>query len=339
MLVDSDRCIGLALELPELSASRRDQALRWAAEEHLASSAEDEHVVAGPRAADGRLCCVVIAREAMRELRARFGDAAVEVMVPDALCLPWAPGQVTLAAIGDRVLARWGFWDFGAFEPELVAEVLPPAAPEPAHWQGFGESLPERLAGRDIEVDRGDPLEAMAAAALEAPINLLAGDWAPRSAATRRRQWRWAAALAGAVVALVLAGAAIELKLLQAESENLQAGIDAQFREAFPNVERVVRHREQAERELARLRFGESAGLLDLINRAAPIVAAQDAIRLQGLSYRDGSLELALRAPDVAALDQFEQRLRAVDLDASVQSASLDGDQASGRIRIGERGR
>jgi len=160
-----------------------------------------------------------------------------------------------------------------------------------------------------------------------------------KEAARLRQQWRWAAGLAAAVAVLVLAGAAIELRLLKSEAENLQAAIDAQFREAFPEVQRVVRHRAQAERELARLRFGESAGLLDLINRAAPIVAAQDAVRLQGLSYRDGLLELGVNAPDVAALDQFEQRLRAVDLEASLQSASLDGDRASGRIRIGERGR
>jgi general secretion pathway protein L len=337
VLVDSDRCVGLTLDLPELPSSRLDQALRWAAEEHLASSAEDEHVVAGPRGDDG-LCCVVIARETMRELRDRLGGAPVEVMVPDALCLPWQRDEAVFAALDGRLVARWGFWDFGAFEPDLVADMLPPAAPNGARWRGFGQGVPEDLAGRSVEVDPSDPLEAMVPAALDAPVNLLAGEWAPRSATRVRQQWRWAAGLAAAVAVLVLAGAAIELRLLKSEAEDLQAAIDAQFREAFPDVQRVVRHRAQAERELARLRFGESAGLLDLINRAAPIVEAQDAVRLQGLSYREGHLELALSAPDVAALDQFEQRLRAVDLEASVQSASLDGDRASGRVRIGERG-
>jgi len=335
VLVDSDRCIGLALDLPELPASRRDQALRWAAEEYLASSAEDEHVVAGPRLQDGRLCCVVIARDTMREWRERLGEAPVEVMVPDALCLPWQDGQVALATTGSRTVARWGFWEFGAFDPDLVAELLVPAVPDEARWRGFGDGVPDELGGRTIAVDRSDPLEAMLPTALSAPVNLLAGEWAPRSATRLRQQWRWAAGLAAGVVLLLLAGAAIELRLLKSESEQLQTAIDAQFREAFPDVQRVVRHRAQAERELARLRFGESAGLLDLINRAAPIVAAQDAVILQGLSYRDGFLELGLSAPDVAALDQFEQRLRAVDLEASVQSASLDGDRASGRIRIG----
>jgi general secretion pathway protein L len=335
-LVDSAACIGIKVDLPEMPAARLQQALRWAAEEHLASSAEDEHVVAGPRDDDGLLSCVVIGRERMAELLARFGSGTVEVMVPDALCLPWQPGQVSLAAAGDRILARWDSWAFGSFEPELLGDMLDSLMPGEAERVWYGPDVPAVLLDSNPRQVTGDALEAMAPAALAAPVNLLAGPWAPSSTLAARNHWRWAAGLAAVAVALALIVAGVEHQQLKRQANDLQVAIDAQFHQAFPDVGRVVRHREQAERELARLRFGESAGLLDLLNRAAPVIDAQEQVQLDGLNYREGVLELSLRAPDVAILDQFEQRLRALDLRAELQSASLGTDGASGRMRISE---
>ncbi|MFU8831331.1 MAG: type II secretion system protein GspL [Wenzhouxiangella sp.] len=336
VLVDASACIGLKLDLPEMPAGRLQQALRWAAEEHLASSAEDEHVAAGPRDSAGLLCCVVINRDTMAGLQDRFGDAPVEVMLPDALCLPWQSGQVSLAAVNNVVLARWGDWDFGSFEPDLLIDMLAPVVDENAEWVWHGGPVPSALADHHMRTSPGDGLTALAAGAIDPPVNLLSGPFEPSSARAAQSLWRWAAGLAGLAVALVLAAVAVENHQLKRQSDALQAAIDAQFYQAFPDVGRVVRHREQAEREMARLRFGRSAGLLDLMNRAAPIIDAQGGIELDGLNYRDGQLELTLRAPDVAALDQFEQRLRAQELNAVVQSASMGSDGASGRLRISE---
>ncbi len=336
VLVDASACVGLKLDLPEMPAGRLQQALRWAAEEHLASSAEDEHVAAGPRDSAGLLCCVVINRDTMAGLRDRFGNAPVEVMLPDALCLPWQPGQVSLAAVNNVVLARWGDWDFGSFEPDLLIDMLAPVVDESAEWVWHGGPVPPALSEHRFRQGAGDGFTALAAGAIDPPVNLLSGSFEPSSARAAQSLWRWAAGLAGLAVALVLAAAAVENHQLKRQSESLQAAIDAQFYQAFPDVGRVVRHREQAEREMARLRFGRSAGLLDLMNRTAPIIDAQGGIELDGLNYRDGQLELTLRAPDVAALDQFEQRLRAQELNAVVQSASMGSDGASGRLRISE---
>src|SRR5690625_701370 len=52
VFIDAGLCMGLALELPPLGGKKLQQAARWAAEEHFAGSAEDEHVVVGPRRSD-----------------------------------------------------------------------------------------------------------------------------------------------------------------------------------------------------------------------------------------------------------------------------------------------
>ena len=92
------------------------------------------------------------------------------------------------------------------------------------------------------------------------------------------------------------------------------------------------RHREQAERELARLRFGEAAGLLDLMNRAGPVIAGQEAVVMDALSFRDASLSSCCAPRTSSALEALVTRLKALDLSAEVQSASMDADGASGRV-------
>ncbi|NBB69986.1 MAG: hypothetical protein GVY33_06620 [Alphaproteobacteria bacterium] len=338
VLVDASRCLGLSLDLPRLRGHKLQQAMRWAAEEHLAGSAEDEHVVGGPRDTAGRLCCVSIANEVMGEITAPFEGMPVERMLPDALCLPWESGRVSLAEHEGAVLARWGEWSFSRFDAELAVDMIESVAPADARWDWYGGDKPGWVASHEAE-DReaGRPLQAiLAEQAASIDVNLLSGPWAPRSATTARSHWRWAGAFAAAAVVLLLAYAGIERYQLAQRSAELEAAIEQQFRQAFPEVGRIVPGREQtlAERELARLRFGQAAGLLDLMHRVAPVLDGQSQLQVDQLDYREGVLELALRAPDVAALEQLEQRLRALDLSAEVQTASLDEQGASGRIRI-----
>jgi type II secretion system protein L len=333
VLVDASQCVGLRLELPRISASRQAQALRWAAEEHLASSAEEEHVVAGPRDEADRLCCVVISQARMDALMAQLEGCPVEQVIPDALCLPFRPGRISLAALDSRILARWGDWDFGSFETELVAELLDSLGDERAiDW--FGGQLPEALEGRSVNPRGSDALSALEAGLADAPIDLLAGPYASGSARVARSYWRFAAIAAAVVAALGLGGAFLELKMLESRSAEVSSELDAQFARAFPGVTPAGRHREQAERQLSQLRFGQAAGLLDLMNRAAPVIAGQSSLVMDSMSFRDGRLEFVLRAPDAAALENLAARLRALDLNAEVQSLSMDTEGASGRVLL-----
>lgn len=336
VFIDAGLCMGLTLDLPPLRGQKLQQAARWAAEEHFAGSAEDEHVVVGPRTEDGRLNCLGIAVRVMDELVEKLGTLAVERMLPDALCLPWQPGELALAESGGRILMRWGDWSFTALDAELAAELIDTVAPPDSEWIWHGGQRPDWLdQSRLAQVRKGQPLLAVLGQGAEAArVNLLSGPWAPETAAIARRQWRRVAVLAGVVVCLLLASAAVENYRLARHSQRLADDVEHQFRKVFPDISRIVRPRAQAERELARLRFGQAAGLLDLLHQAAPVIDGQKALKLDRVDYRNDELELALRAPDVAALEQLEQRLRALGLNADVQGASLDQDGASGRIRI-----
>lgn len=336
LLADARGCTGLSLALPELSGARLEQALRWAAEEYLAGAADEEHVVAAGRDPEGRTRCVVVSQERMAAIVEHLQNQPLKVICPDALCLPWAPGQVSLGATRDSVLMRWGEWDFGSFDPDLAADVLETAAAPGAERVWYGGEMPGELKASCPRGADDQLLAALAGPVLKPEINLLSGAWRVRESSDALRSWRWAAGLAAAAVLAAGAGLMLERQMLRQEAGELQAAIDQRFNQAFPGVTPAGRHRELAERELARLRFGQSAGLLDLMHRSAPVVSGQPGLSLEGLSFRDGQLELRVRAPDVAALDELERRLRVLNLDAALQSASLDAEGASGRLRISE---
>jgi general secretion pathway protein L len=329
---DAGLCTALELDLPEMSSARQRQALRWAAEEHLAGPAEDEHVVDAGRDAGGRVRCLVIAHARMEALLAPLAGEAVESVCPDALLLPWEAGEVSLAGLDEQVLARWGSWSFGRFEAGLVNTLIEPLVD--GQWRWKAGVVPEAMEADFGGATHSSLMSVLAQGLDDAPVNLLSGPWAPASTRSAGRQWRWVAGLAAAVVVAALAGLVLENRLLAARSADLQAGIEARFAEAFPGIRPAGRHRELAERELARLRFGQSAGLMDLMYRVSPVLQGQPGIFLQGLSYRDERLELDVRAPDVAALDELEQRLRELGLTAAVQSASLDDEGAAGRVSV-----
>lgn len=348
VFVDASRCLGLTLDLPPLRGQKLSQAMRWAAEEYFAGSAEEEHVVAGPRDQQGRQHCVSISNAAMEELTARLAGSRAERLLPDALCLPWQPGRISLAEHGGRILSRWGEWSFASFDGELAADLiadLTGSMPnEETGMDWFGGEQPDWMTAYPVADRSWDHssdrslLSCLAEQAASTELNLLSGPYAPRSATSARMQWRWVAGLGVVALGLLFAHAGLERFQLGQRSAQLERAIETQFRQAFPDIGRIVHPQAQAERELARLRFGQAAGLLDLMHRVAPVLAGQAQLQLDRLDFRDGALELGLRAPDVAALDQFELRLRALDLAAELQSASLDENGASGRIRINRQG-
>ncbi len=338
-LVDMADCLPLTVDLPALSSSKLQQALPWAVEEQIAGNVEDQHVVAVDRDSEGRVLALVVAREALDRWIEELEQNGVRAdrMVPDALCLPPPTRGLHMLRAGERILLRSGQWSASSLEEELASELAGElASPElPPVW--YGPEAPGWLTDCHAEVllEPGGR-EILVEQALASNTNLLQGAYAPVSARQNRKLWVAAGVLAVVLVASQFLYASIEHWQLKRQSAELQTTIEEQYREVFPDAGRVVagRERELAERELARLRYGEAAGLIDLLSRTVPVLSGAQATRVRSLDYRDGQLEIRLTADGVSDLDQLERRLEAIGLHARVQSASLGPDGADGRLSI-----
>ena len=113
-------------------------------------------------------------------------------------------------------------------------------------------------------------------------------------------------------------------------------------RKAFPDVGDADFARsvpaDIARSRIERLRGGaEMSGFLRMLTEIAPTLGATTTrIQTRGMEFRNGTLELALHAPDVAALDAVRERLAALPgLKVSVTAANPGDGGIDGRIRIG----
>jgi type II secretory pathway component PulL len=76
---------------------------------------------------------------------------------------------------------------------------------------------------------------------------------------------------------------------------------------------------------------------LPLLARIAPLIAGSGRYTIEALDYREGTLELTVSAPDVAALDSLRASLAALPpLNAELTSALPGSNGYEGRLRIRE---
>lgn len=334
-LADMADCLCLTASLPELSGRRLHQALPYALEDRLAGGIDEQHVTGAGRDGAGDVRALVIERARLEAYLKTLNEAGVEpdALVPDALCLPWRKGELSVMATDTRVLARWGDWQAASLEPALFDSLLPELVFD--RIRCFGER-PAGLGHLDLAVERSPGgIGVLAPRAMAMTGQLLTGEFAPATSSRHHRRWLWAAGLAGALIVSQFLLAGVEYLQLRGQARTLGDEVAAHFSQAFPGVAPVAgRERMLAERELARLRFGEEAGFMDLLAAVAPVVEGTEQAQVQSLDYRDSALEIRLRAASIAELDRLERRLGDAGVNARVESVSQSGDAADGRVII-----
>ena len=60
--------------------------------------------------------------------------------------------------------------------------------------------------------------------------------------------------------------------------------------------------------------------------------------KIEGITFRDGTVDLRIDAPDAASLDAIGQQLRAASWEANIMGGSASGDTYRGRLQIRKAG-
>jgi len=335
-LVPADRTAVLAVDLPPLNTQRQQQALRWAIEDRIAGAAEAQHVVALGRRDDGRLDCLVVARDDMRGWLDAL-PAPPDRIVPDAACLPRRAGETTLMPFGDSILVASGSHQFDRLDAGLLESLSPemlgdgPDAPA-AVWLG---EAPPALAAIELvqRAPEAGALELLARGALDSGINLATGEFASGDRLSARRHGLRAALLAVAAGVLFIAGPGVEVVTLKREQARLDAEIEARFEALFPDIETLARPRAQAERALQARAAGHDR-FLALMARAVPVFAGAGALAVERVGYDGERLELALSVPGMADIEALQRQLGAAGLDAQLGDWTVQGERMRARLTI-----
>jgi len=345
-IVPSEDVLLTQATLSARSRAQRMQALPYAVEEQLLAPVDELHFAATP--ADGAAIGVaVVARATLRGWLERLAADGIrpDVLVPESLALP-PPGEHSQLMIdGTRAVARLAPWSAFACAVDELPGWLALAVPrQPLEVHDFRAAprlaLPEQPAA--YHERQRDPLRWLAGGLATPPLNLLEGEFAPaRRSGGARRAWRIAAALAAASVLLAFATLVADVVRLSRESARLAALADETVRAAFPDADAAQVARVGAEAFVrGRLESGRGSGvagsgLLRMLGEVAPILGATTRVQSRGLEYRNGALELALRAPDLAALDLIREQLAMKPgLKAELTAANPGADGVDGRVRV-----
>ena len=343
VLVPSEQVVLLETDAVSARRAQLAKAVPFALEDQLASPVEELHFALAEHVAGARLGVAVVARAALRawiETLAQPGIRA-DAVVPDSLALA-PPGEgATVLIEPARALLRWGPAHGCVCETAALAQWLAVIAPATVQVHDFRQAPRLEL---PVEVARyherqSDPLALFAAAlAREPAINLLQGEFAPNHRhVPAQKLWRRAGLLAAAGVILALAYAAGDYLRLKRESDRLEQAQHDALRATLPELGDVAGDpRQLMQSALTRMR-GDSAtgGLLPLLGRIGPVLSATTRVSLKSMEYRNATLELGLRAPDVPTLDLVREQLANISgLKAEVTAATTSDKGVDGRLRI-----
>lgn len=342
------------VELPPKSGVRPQQLVAYALEEQLAADIETLHFAVGPRdEASGRTAVAVVTRALMSRWLAEFAAAGIvpAVITAGASLLPDNPGHtvvmlerdtLSLRRAGRQAMALPADSIGAALDASLGSELLADdlifyASPQDWHLRAAEvEALRQHCASLKVQLLNAGPLPLLAPQLVTGGfINLLSGEFAPQAASSDGwRRWRLAALLAAALFAVHVGGLSLEMWQQSRSEHALDAEIAAIARGALPGDPGTGAVRSRVERRLlAAQSESGAAGFMPALSALAQAMGGAHA-SLQALSYREGGLDLKLKASDAESLERISQALRGNGWQADLTSGGAAASGYEGRIQL-----
>jgi general secretion pathway protein L len=366
VIIPASEALTTDSDAPAKSAAKLAQVVPYALEERVADEIENLHFAIGERSEAGaRVPVVVVKRARVEGWLAELGAAG---LVPAAIysaatLLPSMPGQMIALLDGDTLIVRVGdatplvlpaLSIADAFELAFATQQSQVAGLEPPplglllyagheEWQAHQDAidaLRDRFTGVKVQLLPAGPISVLApAAAAGDAVNLLQGALAVSSPVEMRwRSWRVAAMLAAALVLLHIGARWFELHRLEKSETALDSSIEDAFRIAMPGQNNATNARRRVEQRLAEVRSGGGGTLLPALSALATARSAAPAATIEGITFRDGTLQLRISAPDAAALDAIGRQLRSAQWQADILGGSANGDAYRGNMQIKKAG-
>jgi len=337
-------------ELPPGSGAKLARAVPFALEEQLTEDVDLLSFAIGRRRDRGGTPVAVVSRAVLAAWLAELNGAGFDpqAIYADISLMPENPTQTVLWFEKERLAVRRpGALPFAVeLSPVkealvvagVIADPLDSAEPKPkesailyvtredwARIQGEFEDLLEEFASLKVQLLTDGPLPWLARgiAAPEA-VNLLQGEFSRTADYSERwRQWRVAAALAVALLAVHVAAQALQIRQAKHDSAALDGEISQVFSASMPG-DALTDPRRQMQTKLERIRKSGPGPqyFLRTLQTLSGALAVTPKTAMSALSYRDDALDMTVSAPSLAALSQLTQFVGKEGLTAEIQSSN-----------------
>lgn len=343
------------VDLPVKGAVKAQQIVPFALEEQLAADIDTLHFALGRRSeSSARTTVAVVTRGLMNAWLAELAAAGLtpDFIGAEAALLPDNPGHTVAMLDGDMLCVRRAGHSPLALPADQIASALAVTLGEamrsehllfyvsPEDWKRRAseiEALRGACASLKVQLLTSGPLPLLAPQlAAGSELNLLSGEFAPKSVGGNGwRRWQLAAILAAALFAVHVTGLSLQL-LQQSRAERaLDAAIGSIARNALPgdSGSGAVRARIE-QRLLAAQDQAASGGLMPALAALAQAMNSARGATLQGLSMREGGMDLRLKASDAETLEHINESLRENGWHAELTSGGAAGAGYEGRIQM-----
>jgi general secretion pathway protein L len=367
VIVPSSDVLTTDSDVPAKGAAKLAQVVPYALEERVADEIENLHFAIGDRAAGtGRLPVLVVSRIRIDGWLAEMRGAGLQpqAIYSAASLVPSMPGQMVALLDGDTVaictadspplvLPALAIADAFAMALANQASAVPGLEPAPLglllyaghdEWQAHQQTidaLRDRFTGVKVQLLPSGPLEVLAPAAVSGEaVNLLQGALAVASPLEAGwRAWRIAAVLAASLLVVHLGVRLFELSRLHKTEASLDDSITTAFRSAMPGQQNATNARRRVAQRLTEVQSGGGSGTL--LPALSAIATARNVVpnaTIEGLTFRSGTVDLRINAPDAASLDAIGQQLRSSQWQADITGGTATGDSYRGRLQIKKAG-
>jgi general secretion pathway protein L len=355
-LIPADEALITQVEVPTKNRQRLLQAIPFALETELTQDVEELHFAVGATIGENTTPVVVISRIRLEKWLSALESQGIEPLglYLDLLCLPQDQACWSLLVDQDQVqilsAPNQGFCADRQNAPELLQIALQQSGDEaPRRVKCYQLSdqpleLPPELETESIDLDSEESLISQLAGQLneKSLINLLQGDYKKVDKFTLQwKRWLPAAVLAGVALLLSLVLNLLDYYHYKQQSVDLRQEIEQVFRQAFPDVKRVVDPKFQMEQELKAMRGGQRGGSAQfgsLFVPAASVIKSSPDTRLENISFRDGQLDLQLSLKELQALERLKQAIEQKGLSVEIRTANASGNRVSSFLRISGKG-
>ena len=306
-----------------------DQGVRYLLEEYTLGSVE-QLAVRDQLIGDDELNVLAVpsAHIAQYIQSMALGNWQLHALLPDFLLLPVQAERATLLLHNRTPLLRLS--EGYAVLAEDLAVVLP-RLPQLTALTVLGE--PSELQQQQL-LDLEIPIEYQAAS-LQLPAQLARHPYnflpKPKGLAISAH-WKALAALVVLAVLVQILHDGLTAWRYQQVAKATQAQAEQQFRQWFPDEQRIINLRRQME---GRLQSNSEQDLtaLSLIGRVDPVLQ-QAQLVAQSIRYRDEVLELNIVASNLAVLEQLRGQMDQQGLTAELGAVTSVGTDVSGLLRI-----
>jgi general secretion pathway protein L len=350
-------------ELPPGSGVKLARAVPFALEELLTEDIDQLSFAIGRRRPSGGTPVAAVSRAVLQGWISDLNAAGLQPLAiyPDISLMPENPSQTVLwLEQGRLAVRRPGALPF-AVELSPVSEALvvagviadplnttsEPKVPESAvlyvtreDWarvQNEFEQLTEKFESLKVQLLPDGPLPwlARSLAATDA-VNLLQGEFARTTDfGARWRQWRTPAALAAGLLAVHVGAQALQIRQAKHEASALDGQIASVFSSTMPG-EAMQDPRRQMQSRLDRIRKAGAGPeyFLRTLKVLGDAMAVTPKTDIDALSYREGSLDMKVSAPSLAALSQLSQFIGKQGMTAEIQSSTPVANGVEAHVQL-----